>query len=73
MNDFTQYVLSFYGDDGIYDIGASQAEVEQATDLLKNHPDFATVEFLGDSFDREMTRDIILLLRERNGVLVDEY
>ena len=57
MKDFYDYVLSFYGPDGIYPIGATLDMVMEATAkyLQKDGTDFC-----GDSFDREHIRDIML-------------
>lgn len=55
--EFIEYVMSFYGDGGIYDMDATTEEVEAAlTILLKDTEN----EFRGDSFDRELIRIIIL-------------
>ena len=57
MNDFIEYVMSFYGPEGIYDMNATREEVEDALAIrLEN----AEIEFAADSFDRELIRDIIL-------------
>lgn len=57
MDEFYSYVLDFYGPDGIYDIGATEEEVEKATEIVKNE---VGDEFEGDSVDREKVRDVIL-------------
>lgn len=55
--EFIDYVMSFYGDGGIYDMDATTEEVAAAlTILLKDTEN----EFRGDSFDRELIRIIIL-------------
>lgn len=59
MKDFIEYVLSFYGTGGeaIYDYAFTREEVEAAfTIRLQN----TEIEFAGDSFDRELLRDIVL-------------
>ena len=57
-NEFIEYVLLFYGDGGIYDINATKEEVVEALNVrLKIRKD---IPFDGDSFDRELVRDIIL-------------
>ena len=61
MNEFVDYVLNFYGHDKIYDIGVTRKEVIKATKIrmiLKSLP------FDGDSFDRELVRDIMISMRE---------
>ena len=55
---FIEYVLEFYGKDGIYDFGANEEEVLKALRIrLEKHSD---IDFGGDSLDRELVRDIIL-------------
>lgn len=64
MKEFIDYVLSFYGKGGLYDIGATEEEVKTALNIrLKIRQD---IEFDGDSYDREIVRDIILAMKERN-------
>ena len=60
--NFTQYLLDFYGPDGIYNYGFTAEQINLATQLYKcrleqNYPG---QEFEGDSVDRERVRDIIL-------------
>lgn len=57
MEDFIEYVMSFYGADGIYDIGATRREVEMAIGIRLGRTE---IPFVGDSVDREMIRDIIM-------------
>ena len=57
MTEFYDYVLSFYGENGIYPIGASLDMVMEATEKYLNTPG---TDFCGDSFDREHVRDIML-------------
>ena len=66
MKEFVDYVMSFYGKDGIYDIGATRDEVWNATCIrIKINADMPLngISFEGDSIDRESVRDIILELR----------
>jgi hypothetical protein len=56
MSDFYHYVLSFYGENGIYNMGATLDMVMEATKKYINSSD----EFCGDSFDREHVRDIMI-------------
>lgn len=65
--EFVKYVLDFYGVGGLYDFGADDyssataEDVEKALDIrLERHKD---VWFDGDSFDRELVRDIMLEFR----------
>lgn len=63
MKEFVDYVLSFYGKGGLYDIGATEEDVKIALNIrLKTRQD---IEFDGDSFDREIVRDIILAMKEK--------
>jgi hypothetical protein len=56
MEGFYDYVLSFYGENGIYKIGATLDMVMEATQKYIN----SGANFCGDSFDREHVRDIML-------------
>ena len=57
MQEFIEYVLSFYGAGGLYDINASDDEVKKAIRIrLLND----NLPFEGDTVDREAIRDIIL-------------
>jgi len=55
---FAEYCLGFYGRGGIYDMGASLKEIMAAT--RKRLADKTAIEFHGDTFDREMVRDILI-------------
>jgi len=67
--NFTQYMLDFYGPNGLYPEGFTAMQISLATQLYKCRlPD--DQEFLGDSIDRERVRDIILAAREST---VPEY
>ena len=61
MNEFIDYVYSFYGEDGVYDMGATRDNITTATidyisslSVYNNHQ-----KFCGDSLDRERVRDIL--------------
>ncbi len=61
MQSFIDYVLSFYGRDGIYAMGATRTMV---SDTINNYLDYANqvwigtdIEFGYDSTDREIIRD----------------
>ena len=56
MMEFIRYVKSFYGPGGIYDMGATDDDIIEAT--FKYITDGA--DFCGDSFDRESVRDIMI-------------
>jgi len=59
---FHAYIKSFYGSGGIYDYNFTDDEIQQGIRLrIETRKDF---EFQGDTADREITRDIILKLRE---------
>ena len=54
--EFIQYVKSFYGPGGIYDMNATDAMIIDATIQYIN----SGADFAGDSFDRENVRDIMI-------------
>ena len=56
--EFVEYMLDFYGPDGIYDIGMTEAEVREALPirLLER----ADLPFDGDTIDREICEQIIV-------------
>ena len=60
MTDFHDYVLSFYGPDGIYPMGATLSLVQDATQTHIEILKLKGQEFLGDSIDRECVRDLLL-------------
>ena len=57
LKEFVDYVLDFYGVDGIYALNATRRQVVQATNKLMQNPDH---DFAYDSFDREKVRDILI-------------
>jgi hypothetical protein len=62
VNEFIEYVFSFYGVGGIYAMGATREEIAIATGVrLERRKDMA---FDGDTTDRELVRDIMI---ERRG------
>ncbi len=63
ITEFVEYVLSFYGTGGIYDFGATEADVRSALDQRLRSAS-ADCPFEGDSIDRELVRDIMLKDRE---------
>lgn len=67
--NFTQYMLDFYGPNGLYPEGFTSTQIGLATQLYKCRLPEGQ-EFLGDSIDRERVRDIILAARES---VVPEY
>lgn len=74
-NDFAQYVYSFYGQNGLYSgffkTPVTLERIEQATLTRQSHPKFKDIPFDGDSYDRELVRDI--MLREENPVATTEH
>jgi hypothetical protein len=53
---FVDYVKSFYGPGGIYDMGATDDMIiDAAFKYMRSGADFC-----GDSFDRENVRDIMI-------------
>ena len=62
--EFVEYVMSFYGPEGLYveffGSGVSEEEVKKALKIRKKNKKFA---FDGDSMDREIVRDIMLYQR----------
>ena len=62
--EFVNYVRSFYGPGGIYDMNATDAMIIDATIQYLTTPDIHWAD--GDSFDRECVRDIMI---ERFGLV----
>ena len=60
MTDFYDYVLSFYGADGLYPMGATLTQVKKATSLYVKGLKVGCQEFCGDSIDREHVRDLLI-------------
>ena len=56
--EFVEYMLDFYGPNGIYDIGCTEQEAREALPirLLER----ADLEFDGDTIDREICEHIIV-------------
>jgi hypothetical protein len=57
MSQFYQYVHSFYGKDGLYPMGVTLRDIEDAT---TQYIDSVGTKFGGDSMDREAVRDILI-------------
>lgn len=65
IQQFVDYVLSFYGKGGIYDFGATSDQVLEALAVrLVRHHD---TPFDSDSVDREWVRDIMLEMRGKTA------
>ncbi len=60
MTEFYDYVLSFYGKDGIYPMGATLPLIQQATNDIIQILQIKNEEFCGDSVDRELVRDLLI-------------
>ena len=54
--EFVNYVMSFYGPGGIYDMNATEDMILEATQKYINNGG----DFCGDSIDREMVRDVMI-------------
>ena len=55
--EFVEYMLDFYGPNGIYDIGMTEAEVREALPIRMLER--ADLEFDGDTIDREICEYIV--------------
>lgn len=61
INDFIDYVMGFYGADGIYPMeGINRTLVRKATNDLIRIAKIKEEEFCGDSYDREQVRDLLI-------------
>ena len=60
LQDFYDYVLSFYGDGGLYPMSATLDLIEQATLTHIKILELKGNEFCGDSVDRECVRDLLI-------------
>jgi hypothetical protein len=60
MTEFYDYVLSFYGPEGIYPMGATLKLVKQATTTHPKILKLKNEEFCGDSFDRERVAELLI-------------
>jgi hypothetical protein len=60
MTEFYDYVLSFYGPQGIYPMGATLPLIQQATNDIIQILQIKNEEFCGDSIDRELVRDLLI-------------
>lgn len=56
---FVDYVLSFYGVGGVYDMGATRAQVVYAAQARIGRVTAAGGTFEGDSLDREHTSHLL--------------
>jgi hypothetical protein len=62
MTEFYDYVLSFYGKDGIYPMmpTPNSTVIKSATNDLIRILEIKGEEFCGDSIDRELVRDLLI-------------
>lgn len=61
LNHFIDYVMRFYGADGLYPIqGINRTVVRKATNDVMKIAKIRHVPFCGDSFDREQVRDLLI-------------
>jgi hypothetical protein len=60
LDEFYDYVLSFYGKDGIYPMGATLPLIQKATSDIIQIINIKGEEFCGDSIDRELVRDLLI-------------
>ena len=60
--EFVDYVESFYGDDGIYNLGftVTREHIWNATSVHLMRLTAERSEFEGDTVDREMVRDLMI-------------
>jgi hypothetical protein len=62
--EFVKYVKSFYSAGGVYDMGATDMQILEATNKYIHSVGFYSDEnglgFSGDSMDREHVRDIMI-------------
>ena len=60
--EFVDYVESFYGDDGIYDLGftVTREHIWNATSVHLMRLTAERKAFEGDTVDREIVRDLII-------------
>ena len=61
--DFVEYCLDFYGHGGIYDYGFSFDEVCKG--LIKRFSYRPSMDFDGDTVDREYVREMVFEIREQ--------
>tara|TARA_R100000458_G_C8146639_1_gene155840 strand:+ start:116 stop:343 length:228 start_codon:yes stop_codon:yes gene_type:complete len=65
--EFTDYVFSFYGKGGLYDMGATRQQIIRATYARLNSLDHVKLTFDQDTVDREIVRDILI---EKFGLIL---
>jgi hypothetical protein len=67
--EFVDYVESFYGDGGIYDLGfkVTREHIWNATSIHLVRLERERSEFEGDTVDREMVRDLMIKAEKENA------
>ena len=61
INDFVDYVMSFYGAGELYPIkGINHTLIRKATNDVMRIAKLKGEEFCGDSIDRELVRDLLI-------------
>ena len=75
IEDFKKYVWSFYGEDqGLYrdffDNNLTMEEIEKAVEIRLSN---MKLDFVGDSLDREIIRDIIFKMRDPKAQTEHEF
>jgi len=60
LAELYRYVYAFYGRGGVYPMGATLDEIESATKILIRELTATDKDFVGDSIDRELVRDILI-------------
>ena len=61
INDFVDYVMSFYGAGELYPIkGINRTLIRKATNDVMRIAKLKGEEFCGDSIDRELVRDLLI-------------
>jgi hypothetical protein len=61
INDFIDYVMSFYGAGELYPItGINRTLIRKATNDVMRIAKLKGEEFCGDSIDRELVRDLLI-------------
>jgi len=60
LQEFYDYVFSFYGDGGLYPMNATLDLIEKATLTHLQILELQGNQFCGDSIDRECVRDLLI-------------
>ena len=61
INDFVDYVMSFYGSGELYPIkGINRTLIRKATNDVMRIAKLKGQKFCGDSIDRELVRDLLI-------------